>query len=94
MVSFRVLSRCIGIVLSFELRKSSNGDSVLFFCKKSVSSSMKIRCPGCKKQIKSAAVAGSEYFPFCSKRCKLVDLNAWFDSEYVITRQNGENKDE
>jgi uncharacterized protein len=24
------------------------------------------------------------YFPFCSERCKLVDLGAWLDGDYRI----------
>jgi uncharacterized protein len=28
------------------------------------------------------------FFPFCSERCKLVDLGKWLDSEYkVISKQ-------
>jgi hypothetical protein len=26
-------------------------------------------------------------FPFCSRRCKLVDLGKWFDGGYRISRQ-------
>lgn len=26
----------------------------------------------------------SDLFPFCSKRCKLVDLNRWFGGEYAV----------
>jgi len=25
------------------------------------------------------------YFPFCSKRCKMVDLNSWFTGDYKIS---------
>lgn len=24
------------------------------------------------------------YFPFCSKRCRLVDLGAWLDGDYRV----------
>lgn len=27
----------------------------------------------------------SDFFPFCSKRCKLIDLNGWFEDKYVIS---------
>jgi len=30
-------------------------------------------CPTCEKFVKSTC----EYFPFCSKRCRMVDLNDW-----------------
>ncbi len=25
-------------------------------------------------------------FPFCSERCRMVDLGAWFDEDYKFTR--------
>jgi endogenous inhibitor of DNA gyrase (YacG/DUF329 family) len=25
------------------------------------------------------------YFPFCSQRCKLVDLDGWFSGRYVVS---------
>jgi endogenous inhibitor of DNA gyrase (YacG/DUF329 family) len=49
---------------------------------------MKHRCPVCHKTVKASAQEQSEeaeYFPFCSQRCKLIDLGAWLDAEYRIT---------
>ncbi|MHC4842337.1 MAG: DNA gyrase inhibitor YacG [Planctomycetota bacterium] len=48
---------------------------------------MKYRCPICNKLI--ASLSGDKakkvnYFPFCSLRCKLLDLGAWLDSHYRI----------
>jgi endogenous inhibitor of DNA gyrase (YacG/DUF329 family) len=40
----------------------------------------KPRCPTCKKEIEK-----SEFFPFCSERCKLVDLGRWIGEEYRIS---------
>ena len=58
---------------------------------------MNQKCPVCKKSVASSHsshVEKSEYFPFCSTRCKLVDLGAWFDQEYRIASdksdQNGQ----
>ncbi|MCK4886075.1 MAG: DNA gyrase inhibitor YacG [Planctomycetes bacterium] len=51
---------------------------------------MKFRCPVCKNVIPQPVEGEKEsfrYFPFCSERCKLVDLGAWFDCEYKITDQ-------
>jgi len=48
---------------------------------------MKHRCPVCKKSIKVSTQEESEearFFPFCSQRCKLVDLGAWLDAKYKI----------
>jgi uncharacterized protein len=39
-----------------------------------------VRCPICKKQVK---VSGPE-FPFCSQRCRTIDLGKWASGDYVI----------
>jgi hypothetical protein len=65
---------------------------------------MEFYCPTCGKEVSKPqkisdkpAAEASSFFPFCSKRCRLVDLNSWFDSGYVISRpveqQNEENSD-
>jgi uncharacterized protein len=49
---------------------------------------MKDRCPICHKVVKAPTKEPSEeteFFPFCSERCKLIDLGAWFDAKYKIT---------
>ncbi len=38
------------------------------------------RCPTCKK----AVVASHPEFPFCSDRCRLIDLGKWASGAYVI----------
>ncbi|MHC4157053.1 MAG: DNA gyrase inhibitor YacG [Planctomycetota bacterium] len=47
---------------------------------------MKSRCPICGKVIETAAEEPGEIrlLPFCSKRCKLIDLGTWLDAEYRI----------
>jgi len=40
------------------------------------------RCPICKRP----TAAGGVFFPFCSKRCKYIDLGAWIDERYRIER--------
>jgi hypothetical protein len=44
---------------------------------------MRIDCPICKKTIEDAA---DNYGPrpFCSTRCKMVDLGNWLDGAYRI----------
>jgi endogenous inhibitor of DNA gyrase (YacG/DUF329 family) len=39
-------------------------------------------CPICKKP----ADIGSDVFPFCSARCRLVDLNRWMEGRYAVSR--------
>jgi len=41
-------------------------------------------CPICKKKIPAEEVELSGVFPFCSERCKLVDLGQWLDGRYVV----------
>ena len=41
---------------------------------------VKLRCPICKKAVKSR---GAE-FPFCSERCRAIDLGKWASGAYVI----------
>lgn len=40
-----------------------------------------MRCPICKKEV----AFGDPYMPFCSERCRLIDLGNWIDEKYVIS---------
>ena len=41
----------------------------------------KLRCPICKKDVKATAPD----FPFCSERCRTIDLGKWASGGYVIS---------
>jgi endogenous inhibitor of DNA gyrase (YacG/DUF329 family) len=41
---------------------------------------VKLHCPICKKAVKN----GDTDFPFCSDRCRSIDLGKWASNEYVI----------
>jgi uncharacterized protein len=43
--------------------------------------SVKLRCPICKKSVKSS----DPEFPFCSERCRVVDLGKWASGAYVVS---------
>jgi endogenous inhibitor of DNA gyrase (YacG/DUF329 family) len=43
--------------------------------------SRSLRCPTCR----TIVVAGQENFPFCSDRCRLIDLGKWASGGYVIS---------
>ena len=50
------------------------------------------RCPVCNKKIPFDKDSKEEpqrppHFPFCSERCKMVDLGRWFDHRYTISRE-------
>ena len=48
---------------------------------------LRVRCPRCDREIAiDEAVPLPRDFPFCSERCRLVDLNRWFEEEYKIGR--------
>ena len=38
-----------------------------------------MKCPICKKD------ATGDFLPFCSERCKLIDLGNWASEKYVIS---------
>jgi endogenous inhibitor of DNA gyrase (YacG/DUF329 family) len=44
------------------------------------------RCPICKKPVESPdnQPGARSVFPFCSERCKLIDLGRWLDGRYQI----------
>ncbi len=41
-------------------------------------------CPICKKPVAPASDPNASYAPFCSRRCKQVDLMRWCDGKYAI----------
>ena len=57
----------------------------------------KIRCPICKKE---TVWEGNHFRPFCSERCRLIDLGKWASEDYRVPgdknavpgEDSGENK--
>lgn len=43
---------------------------------------MQVRCPQCRKETKYSEDNPNR--PFCSERCKLIDLGAWASEDYAI----------
>jgi uncharacterized protein len=43
--------------------------------------SRSLRCPTCR----AIVISGDEHFPFCSDRCRLIDLGKWASGGYVIS---------
>lgn len=41
-----------------------------------------VKCPTCQK---AGDWFAGQFGPFCSRRCKLVDLGKWFGEEHVIS---------
>jgi endogenous inhibitor of DNA gyrase (YacG/DUF329 family) len=44
-------------------------------------------CPICRTKLEVASPEGAPYRPFCSRRCKLVDLGRWLNEEYRISEE-------
>lgn len=42
---------------------------------------LKLRCPICKEPLASSAPD----FPFCSERCRTIDLGKWASGRYVVS---------
>ncbi|WP_309083364.1 DNA gyrase inhibitor YacG [Chelativorans sp.] len=45
-------------------------------------------CPECGKP------SSREFYPFCSKRCKDIDLNRWLSGSYVIPGRPAEDDED
>ena len=41
-------------------------------------------CPICGKRFAYETIAASPNLPFCSERCRLIDLGKWLDGKYAI----------
>ena len=46
-----------------------------------------LTCPICEKELPVEIDGESPLFPFCSRRCKLADLNRWLTGEYVVAEK-------
>lgn len=45
-------------------------------------------CPICKKSVNEGDVGKlGSFYPFCSQRCKLIDLGRWLGGKYQIPVQ-------
>ena len=54
---------------------------------------MKVKCPRCGKKTNWEQ---NPFRPFCTERCKLIDLGKWMNGSYTIPGEslNGDKKDE
>jgi endogenous inhibitor of DNA gyrase (YacG/DUF329 family) len=42
------------------------------------------RCPICHRPFEIASLGELPSFPFCTERCRLIDLGRWIDGSYAI----------
>lgn len=50
---------------------------------------IKTRCPVCDRPMAGAGTAEWPEFPFCSDRCRLIDLGRWLDGSYRVPAEPG-----
>jgi uncharacterized protein len=46
-----------------------------------------VKCPTCRRPVEWSAA--SLYRPFCSDRCRLIDLGAWISEQHKIPDEAG-----
>jgi uncharacterized protein len=51
-----------------------------------------VKCPTCRRPVEWSEA--SAYRPFCSDRCRLIDLGAWFAEQHAIPDEPGTDSDE
>jgi endogenous inhibitor of DNA gyrase (YacG/DUF329 family) len=47
----------------------------------------RVRCPTCQRELSWSGQF--PWRPFCSERCKMVDLGAWFTGKHHIAGEDG-----
>lgn len=56
---------------------------------------IKGKCPICSKRFEVSSLDQNPAFPFCSDRCRLVDLGRWIDERYSVpVPANGRGTDD
>lgn len=45
---------------------------------------LSVKCPQCKKEFNYYS---SEFRPFCSEKCRLIDLGQWLSESYSVPAQ-------
>jgi endogenous inhibitor of DNA gyrase (YacG/DUF329 family) len=49
-------------------------------------------CPICGRLMQAASVAGLPYAPFCSARCRQIDLGRWLREDYRLPADEPEGE--
>lgn len=51
---------------------------------------MQVQCPNCQAQVVWNEAA--TWRPFCSERCRLIDLGEWFNEEHKIAGESADGE--
>ncbi len=53
---------------------------------------IKVRCPICDRSMEGQGTAEWPEFPFCSPRCRLIDLGRWLGGAYRLPSPTAEER--
>lgn len=53
---------------------------------------IRVRCPVCDRVMEGQTAAEWPQFPFCSPRCKTIDLGRWLGGKYRIPVSEAEGE--
>lgn len=48
-----------------------------------------VKCPTCRKDV--VWCSDNPYRPFCSRRCKLIDLGEWAQEKYTVAAEEDDS---
>ncbi len=51
-----------------------------------------VKCPTCRRDVEWSPA--SQYRPFCSDRCRLIDLGAWLSEQHKIPDEAGTSEEQ
>ncbi len=55
---------------------------------------IRVHCPVCDRVMEGQGPSEWPQFPFCSPRCKTIDLGRWLGEKYRIPEAEGEPPDD
>ncbi len=59
----------------------------------SAAKAKKLKCRTCGRELAFASARKQPYFPFCSARCRNLDLGRWFNEQYTIPGETAADVD-
>lgn len=51
---------------------------------------IRVRCPICQRLMQGQGPSEWPQFPFCSDRCRLIDLGRWLNEDYRLAADQDE----
>ena len=49
---------------------------------------IRVRCPVCDQVMEGQGPAEWPHFPFCSARCRTIDLGRWLSDDYLVPAES------